>query len=249
MKTYKTAQVAKIVGLHPNTVRLYEEWGLIPKPVRLDNGYRVITDLHIEQIRLARLALRAEVTQNGLRNQAIHIIKLSAAGEYDRAMESTYDYLAMVKAEQKNAEEALIITKQLLSRAQAETSSVLLTRKQTADLLGITIDTLRNWELNGLLTVKRRQNGYRMYDSRDINILKIIRTLRRAQYSLSSILRMLTALSAKETAFNLREVLDTPLQTDEIVSVCDRLLTSLSHLEKDIYQIQEQLQLLKNMKI
>lgn len=25
--TYSTSQTAKIVGLHPNTVRMYEEWG------------------------------------------------------------------------------------------------------------------------------------------------------------------------------------------------------------------------------
>ncbi|MGF6991262.1 hypothetical protein M2150_002536 [Lachnospiraceae bacterium PM6-15] len=30
MQTYRTSQVAAIVGVHPNTVRLYEELGLIP---------------------------------------------------------------------------------------------------------------------------------------------------------------------------------------------------------------------------
>ena len=35
-------------------------------------------------------------------------------------------------------------------------------RKETADYLHITIDTLRNWELHGLFTVKRSQNGYRI---------------------------------------------------------------------------------------
>ena len=36
--TYSTSQIARIVGLHPNTVRLYEEWGLIQKPERKKNG-------------------------------------------------------------------------------------------------------------------------------------------------------------------------------------------------------------------
>lgn len=35
---YRTAQVAKIIGIHPNSVRLYEELGLISKPQRLSNG-------------------------------------------------------------------------------------------------------------------------------------------------------------------------------------------------------------------
>ena len=58
MKTYRTAEVASIIGVHPNTVRLYEKLGLIPKPERKPNGYRIFTDFHIEQFKLARLALQ-----------------------------------------------------------------------------------------------------------------------------------------------------------------------------------------------
>ena len=35
MQTYRTAQVAKMIGIHPNTVRLYEELGLVPRARRL----------------------------------------------------------------------------------------------------------------------------------------------------------------------------------------------------------------------
>lgn len=38
--TYSTSQIAKIAGLHPNTVRMYEQWELIQKPARKQNGYR-----------------------------------------------------------------------------------------------------------------------------------------------------------------------------------------------------------------
>lgn len=41
MKTYKTTEVATMIGIHPNTVRLYEKLELIPKPERLPNGYRL----------------------------------------------------------------------------------------------------------------------------------------------------------------------------------------------------------------
>ena len=67
MTTYKTAEVAAIIGIHPNTVRLYEKVKLIPEPERLSNGYRVFTDLHIEQCRLVRIAFQVEVLQNRLR--------------------------------------------------------------------------------------------------------------------------------------------------------------------------------------
>ncbi len=48
MNTYTTSEVAKIIGIHPNTVRLYEEWGFISKVERKENGYRIFTDLHID---------------------------------------------------------------------------------------------------------------------------------------------------------------------------------------------------------
>ena len=86
MKTYRTAQVAQMIGIHPNTVRLYEELGLISRPERRANGYRVFTALHIAQFFLARTALRVEVLQNGLRANAVEIVKASAAGEFDRAL-------------------------------------------------------------------------------------------------------------------------------------------------------------------
>ena len=86
MNTYKTIDIARIIGIHVNTVRLYEKCGLIPKPERLGNGYRVFTDLHIEQFRLARAALQVEVLQNGLRKRAVDIIKVSALGNYEKAI-------------------------------------------------------------------------------------------------------------------------------------------------------------------
>ncbi len=29
MRTYSTSEIAKIIGIHPNTVMLYEKWGYI----------------------------------------------------------------------------------------------------------------------------------------------------------------------------------------------------------------------------
>ena len=34
LNTYRTTEVATAIGIHPNTVRLYEELGLIPTPER-----------------------------------------------------------------------------------------------------------------------------------------------------------------------------------------------------------------------
>lgn len=246
LNTYRTSDVAGIIGIHPNTVRLYEELELIPKPERQQNGYRIFTDFHIAQFRLARTALKVEVLQNGLRKKAIDIIKTAATGNLERAEKITRSYLQQIKQEQRNAEEAIEIVKQLLSGDEREINVLFLTRKETADYLQISMDALRNWEMNGLLTVKRKQNGYRVYTDEDIKRLKIIRSLRCANYSLTAILRMLNELSRNPQA-NISEIIDTPKETDDIISVCDKLLTSLRYAEKNAQNLLVQLARMKKI--
>ena len=231
MNTYMTSDVAKIIGIHPNTVRMYEEWGLIPLAERKSNGYRVFTDYHIEQLRLARIAFQIEVLQNGLRKKVIEIIKLSAKGDFDKALMFAEEYLSQIQREQRNAEESIGIAKQILSGKSLE-HALFLKRKEVSDYLDISMDTLRNWERNGLLQVKRKQNGYRVYTDDDIERLKMIRTLRLANYSLEAILRMLNALEHNPQV-NLKQVLNTPQADTDIVSVCDRLLVSLKTAEEN----------------
>lgn len=243
MATYKTSEIAAIIGIHPNTVRLYEKLALIPKPKRLSNGYRVFTEFHIEQCRLVRIAFQVEVLQNGLRKKITKMIKASAAGDFDTAILLINEYLEQIKQERINAEEAITIVKQILSGCeQSHTQN--LKRKEVSDLLDISMDTLRNWEMNGLLTVKRKENGYRVYTDDDIRRLKVIRSLRCANYSLEAILRLLQQLSQNPDT-DIRATLNTPKQSDDIISVCDRLIVSLSEAEKNAYKIQA---MLKDMK-
>lgn len=246
VKTYKTSEIAQIIGVHPNTVRLYEAHGLIPKSERGQNGYRIFTDFHIEQFKLARTAFKVEVLQNGLRKKAIDIIKTSAAREFDKAIYLAENYLNQIRKEQANANDAIKIVKEMITDSgDDELNKLCLTRKEAADCLEVTIDTLRNWELNGLLTIKRKKNGYRMYTNEDIKRLKIIRSLRCANYSLIAILRMLNALS-RDPETNLEIIINTPQESEDIVSVCDNLQTSLNNAESNAVNLLSQLTELKN---
>ena len=144
-----------------------------------------------------------------------------------------------------HAEEAIEIAEQILRGPfrfpQAETA--VYTRKETAKLLGITIDTLRNWELNGLITIKRRQNQDRIYDYDDIQRLKMIRSLRCANYSLTAILRMLNALNTDPLA-DLRTNINTPSPDEDIITACDKLLTSLSDAKQNMTFVLSQIETL-----
>ncbi|BDF35031.1 MerR family transcriptional regulator [Lachnospiraceae bacterium] len=235
MKTYKTAEVASIIGIHPNTVRLYEELHLIPRPKRQPNGYRIFTDFHIEQLRLARIAFQIEVLQNGLRRKIIQMIKVSADRDFDTALALSHEYILQVRQERANAEEAIEIVKRLLSGGN-EAGSRCLKRKEVSEYLHVSMDTLRNWEMNGLLTVKRRQNGYRVYTDQDISRLKIIRSLRCANYSLEAIRNMLQQVCANPD-IDIKEALDTPKEDADIITVCDKLITSLAAAEENACQI------------
>lgn len=243
MNTYRTAEVAAIIGIHPNTVRLYETLGLIPKPERKPNGYRIFTDFHIEQFKLARLALQVEVLQNGLRKKILQVVKASAAGDFDTALSLTQDYLRQMKQEQSNARAAILAVNQILAGGVPEHSHCR-KRREVSESLGISMDALRNWEMNGLLTVKRRQNGYRVYTGEDIQRLIIIRSLRCANYSLTAILQMLRQLSEDPDA-DVEALLNTPKQDADIISVCDRLIVSLTAAEENAYRILSMLQEMK----
>ena len=243
MTTYKTSDVAATIGVHPNTVRLYEALGLIPKPERDANGYRIFTTFHIQQFMLARTAFQIEVLQSGLRKKIVSVVKLSASKNFEHAIALTQEYLDGLSAERQNAEEAIRIVQDILS-GDTDIHRFSMKRKEVSEYLDISMDTLRNWEMNGLLTVKRKENGYRVYTDEDIKRLKIIRSLRCAKYSLEAILRMLRQLS-KNPDIDIKAALNTPRQSEDIISVCDQLIISLTAAERNAEKIMEMLQEMK----
>lgn len=246
MKTYRTSEVARIIGVHPNTVRLYEKIGFISMPERLTNGYRQYSELHIAQMRLARTAMRAEVLQNGLRRKAVEIARLCADGRTNSAYAAAEEYSEMIDAEISRARSAAAAVEKILSNKPSQ-KEISLTRGQAAEQLGITSEALRNRERNGLFRIKRSDNGCRIYSGEDMDRLTIIRTLRCANYSLSAILRLMNSLSEGKSVC-VSEVLNTPPADDEIISVCDRLLSALSETKSDAQSILMQLEEIKKLK-
>lgn len=133
------------------------------------------------------------------------------------------------------------MVKRLISKDVDE--NITMKRKEVSDYLNISIDTLRNWELNGLISIKRKENVYRVYTNEDIIRLKIIRSLRCANYSLSAILRMLNVVSENPN-IDIKYVIDKPNNDDDIISACDKLITSLNLAEENAHYI---IALLENM--
>ena len=241
--TYTTNQIAALVGIHVNTVRFYEKIGFISKPERQQNGYRIYTALHLEQCRLIRVAMKAEVLQNGLRKKAVEVIRLCASQEYDKAITASNEYSTMIHREISSAKAAIATVEALLgNRAVRENTS--LGRKDAADLLGVTTETLRTWERSGLISVAKRKNGYRVYSDADMQRLNIIKTLRCANYSLSAILRLMHGLDSHSDK-TVETLLNVPKPDEDIISVCDRLILSLRSTESEADEVTNMLKTIK----
>lgn len=102
---------------------------------------------------------------------------------------------------------------------------------QIAKIAGLHPNTVRMYEEWGLIQKpERKANGYRVYDSGDINRLKIIRSLRCSNYSLSAILRLLNRYDSGMGGNNILDILNTPDKGEDIVSVCDKLVVSLENV-------------------
>ncbi len=229
-KYLQTHEIADAVDVHVNTVRLYEEWGFIAPVPRSDTGYRLYTRTHLEQMRLARLALQWPYP--GGKQVVLDLVAAAVAGDLGMAMELAYLYLANVRRERTLAEAAIEFLERWARGQVLDTSRRTMTITQVADHLGVTVDQLRNWERNGLLTVPRdTETGYRLYGAREIGRLRVVRMLRQAGYSMMAILRMLLRFDAGQIEL-LREALDTPGENEDIQTVADRWLTTLGEQEK-----------------
>ena len=101
----RTSQIAKDLGVHVNTIRLYEADGLLPTIPRAPNGYRQYTAMHLEQARLAHLSLRWPYLND--KALLIDLVKSAANADLGMAMELAYKYLAHVRVERTFAESAV----------------------------------------------------------------------------------------------------------------------------------------------
>ena len=230
-----TSEIARAVGVHPNTVRLYEIWGFLPPIPRSPAGYRQFSEEHLDLMRLAHRALRHPYP--GGKQPVLDLVRRAVVGDLDGALECARTYLAQVIAERGHAEAAA----ELLSRwaqgplrpgTRQSVAAEPLRIGEVARLLAVTADALRNWERNGLIDVPHDPgNRYRLYGSTEIDRLRVIRVLRAAGYSTMAILRMLRHLDRGEGG-DLRQVLDTPRPDEDACYCTDRWLSTLAEQER-----------------
>lgn len=244
-KYLKTSDIARTIGVHENTVRLYEAQGYLSAAPRSPAGYRLFTPLHLEQMRLAHLALQWPYF--GDKQLVLEMVRCAADGDLIMAMELAYEYLINVRVERTHAEAAVEFLERWAHGQMLDTTKRTLSIGQTAQHLGVTADQLRNWDRSGLLEVPRDpETGYRLYSATEIGRLRVIRMLRQSGYSLMAILRMLRQFDAGERE-QLREALDTPGENEDIETLADRWLSTLQKQEERAQAIIQQIILISKL--
>lgn len=243
----KTSQIAEAVGVHSNTVRLYEEWGFLPPIPRAPNGYRRYTTAHLEQMRLGRMALHGQWPGKRIRESALALVRTAASGKLSEALTQARHHLMLVQEERQHADAAIDFLERWARDAVITTVAEPLRIGETAQRLDVTIDMLRDWERNGMLSVPRdTQNGYRRYGPAEIGRCRVIRLLRRAGYSPMAILRMLLQFD-RDSGTDLRRALNTPRPDEDVYVAADQWLSTLNAQEERarslISQIEKMIQI------
>ena len=239
----RTSELAKAAKVHPNTVRLYEQWGLLP-PVERNpyNNYRRFTEKHLDQILLVRQVLRFTWLNDETHATVYALISQGVQDNLGGALELAYKLLLQVQAERAQAEAAVRYLERWVEGIPPDALARPLRIGEVARLLNISIDQLRNWERNNLLETPRDpSNGYRLYGPDEVGRLRVIRMLIRSRYSMMSILRMLNKLDEGETG-QLRQALDTPESEEDALYVTDHWLTTLNELEEAAHELIKQIE-------
>jgi DNA-binding transcriptional MerR regulator len=238
----RTSDIAKTLGVHVNTVRNYEKWGYLPEIPRGENGYRAFTAVHLEQVRLACLALQWPYL--GERSSLVDLVKSAARSEFGPAMELAHSYLDQIRAAYANAEAAIEFAEQWAAAHSTDVPSQKLTISQTAQHLNLTVDMLRSWERNGLIEIPRNPlNQYRLYGPSEFERIRVIHLLLQSGFSLMAISRMLQQVDAGKSS-ELRQALELPQheRANEAIDVIgDHWLSSLLELERRAEAIIQQI--------
>jgi len=192
MKTYRTSEVARMTGIHPNTVRKYEEIGFISPVPRANNGYREYEERHIYQIKICRHIFDYGWLGREARDISLMIIKSMVDWDLQEAYSYAYEYLKVIENQYNIAKDTADVLVRWAEKQETYNEVKNYSRSEAAELIGVTQETLRNWERNGLIKVPRvGANKTRIYTHKEIERLMIINMLRQSKYSISAIFNSL----------------------------------------------------------
>ncbi len=221
----QTSDLARAVGVHPNTIRLYETWGFLPPIPRGPNGYRLFTEEHVDQLQLARLALSELAVGRDMKNSLRDLVWLAASGGLEMALTRGYDHQGEVQEELARATAALDFLRQWKQGEAPGENVPLHTIGQAAQRIGTKPYIVRWWEDYGFFQVPRHpHNGYRLYGPAQMGRLYVVRMLRQAGYTIEVGVRIIRQLDQCQESFRSQNRETGPLQDhhEDLLDIAQR---------------------------
>jgi DNA-binding transcriptional MerR regulator len=191
--------LARAVGVSPQTIRVYERVGFLPPAERTPTGQRRFGPRHMQAVQAAR----AMIAGYGW-DRALEIMR--AAHQGDMAdMLTRVDALHADLARRREALDEVLVALRTLHRmegeqevpAPARCGQSALTVGEAARQVGVRPSAIRFWETQGLLQPERdRCSRYRRYRPEQLRRLQMIVLLRNGGYGFEAIHSVLAELSA-----------------------------------------------------
>ena len=218
----RIGDLSRITGVKAGTIRFYEKCGFLEPAKRLPNGYRVFGKRHVYQVRVCRLVFGGFVNRR-LRRISREVLQASRdwnPREYRRAADR---YLRAVDEEIRRTETAVAVVMDKL-RETGE-SGLCYTKKQAACLAGVTAETVRGWERNGLFRQRARYEK-RLYSQRELNRMYVIRLLLDSGYSMMAVRSFFGAYDGEGGEPALRQLME-PGESETLIYRADRYMETL----------------------
>jgi len=183
---YRTIDIAREAGVHVNTVRLYEEIGLISGAPRATNGYRIFSEKHLYQTKIARLIVQGIWPGKVIRNSGMKIISAMKGWDLNAAHQYADSYIKTINKERQKALAAIETLENWGNSIYASSRGETYSRKQTAAIIGTSPEVLRNWERRGLIKVPQISRK-RAYSLLEIERLRVIYVMLQSNYKIAEI--------------------------------------------------------------
>lgn len=224
---YRVGELSRATGVKEGTIRFYETCGFLETVERMPNRYRIYTEHHLYQVKICRLVFGGFVNRR-LRKVSMKLI--------DAAKEWNLDaYEIAASGYQRAIQEDIERTRRVVEIAVDTTrfwegSELRYTKKQAAELVGVTEESVRNWERNGLLPQGLLYQK-RYYSQESLNRMYVIRLLLDTGYSIMAIFQFLQKMDSGEYA-DAKNLLIEPEKGEDLQSAADYYLQALLELEQ-----------------
>ena len=248
MKKYRSLEIAKMFELHPNTIRMYEENGFISKTKRQPNNYRIFTDKHVLQMKICRYVYGVAFTNHHIRSAGNKLLK--AVGDDKLILSRRYlkKYIYAIQNEIDIAERALNSFDDFVNCEKILDDDKTYTRSEIAEMFDITKEAVRNWERNDLVSSRISEiSGKIIFNSNEVNRIRIIYMLRQCGYSISAIHRCLLIYDKGDSKLSKEALINTA--ENEILSAGDRWIIELNKVMKSAVKIEKIIDELETIEI